>query len=76
MCGLLIHLLQLIRLFAPLMVDRRVPLLAKLAAVLGLLLLLTLPTIELHFIPVIGQLDWLLGAISPSNSLTGCAHPT
>ncbi len=35
-------------------------LLAKLAPVLGLLLLLTLPATELDLIPVVGQLDWLL----------------
>ena len=35
-------------------------LLAKLAPVLGLLLLLTPPATELDLIPVVGQLDWLL----------------
>ncbi|MFZ1119121.1 MAG: hypothetical protein WAN81_02735 [Candidatus Binataceae bacterium] len=57
---LLIYLPQFVRLFARVTADRRVPLLAKLATVLGLLLLLTPPAIELDFIPVIGQLDWLL----------------
>jgi hypothetical protein len=60
MRGLLIYLPQFVRLFARLMADRRVSLLAKLATVLGLLLLLTPPGIELAFIPVIGLLGWLL----------------
>jgi hypothetical protein len=58
--GLLSDLPQVIRLYARPMANRRVPLLAKLATVLGLLFLLTLCAIELDFIPVIGQLDWLL----------------
>jgi hypothetical protein len=57
---LLIYLPQFVRLFARLTPDRRVPLLAKLATVLGLLLLLTPPPTELDLIPVVGQLDWLL----------------
>jgi uncharacterized membrane protein YkvA (DUF1232 family) len=60
MRGLLIYLPQFVRLFARLTADRRVPLLAKLATILGLLLLLTPLAIELDFIPVIGHLDWLL----------------
>ena len=35
-------------------------LLAKLVPVLGLLLMLTPPALELDFIPFIGELDWLL----------------
>jgi hypothetical protein len=62
MRGLLIYLPQFVWLFARLMVDRQVPLLAKLATVLGLLLLFTPPAIELDFVPVTGQLDWLLVA--------------
>lgn len=42
------------------MADPRVSLLAKMAPFLGLLLLLTPPAIELDFIPIIGELDWLL----------------
>jgi hypothetical protein len=60
MRGLPIGLPQFVRLFARLMEDRRIPLLAKLATVLGLLVLLTPRAIELDFIPVIGRLDWLL----------------
>lgn len=60
MRGLLIYLPQFVRLFARLTADRRVPLLVKLATVLGLLLLLKPPAIELDFIPVIDHLDWLL----------------
>ena len=59
MRGLLIYLPRFVRLFARL-TDRRVPLPAKLATVLGLLLLLKPHAIELDFIPVIGHLDWLL----------------
>jgi hypothetical protein len=60
MRGLLIYLPQFVRLFAWRMANRLLPLLAKLATVLGLLVLLTPPAIELDFIPVIGRLDGLL----------------
>jgi hypothetical protein len=62
MRGLPIGLPYFVQLFAQLMEDRRVPLLARLDTVLELLLLLTPPASELDFIPVIGQLDWLLVA--------------
>jgi uncharacterized membrane protein YkvA (DUF1232 family) len=76
MRGLLIYLPQFVRLFARLTADRRVPLLAKLAAVLGLLLLVTPPGIELDFIPVIGQLDWLLlGCLSLQLFIWLCLIP-
>jgi hypothetical protein len=58
--GVVKYLPQFVRLFARLMADRRVPILAKLAPLVGLLILLTPPAIELDFIPVVGQLDWLL----------------
>jgi Uncharacterised protein family (UPF0182) len=57
------------------MENRRIPLLGKLAAVLGLLVLLTPPAIELDFSLVIGRLAWLLVGYLLSNSLSGCAHP-
>jgi membrane protein required for beta-lactamase induction len=60
MRGLLIYLPQFVRLFAWLMANRRVPLLAKLTTVLGSLVLLTPPAIELDVIPVISRLDGLL----------------
>jgi len=60
MRGLLIYLPQFVRLFARLTADRRVPLLVKLATVLGLLLLLKPSAIVPVFIPVIGHVDWLL----------------
>jgi hypothetical protein len=60
MRGLLIYLPQFVRLFAWLMANRRVPLLPKLATVLGSLVLLTPPAIELDVIPVISRLDGLL----------------
>jgi hypothetical protein len=71
--GLLSDLPQVIRLYARLMANRWVPLLAKPATVLGLLFLLTPPAIELDFIPVIGQLDWLLvGYLSLQLSIWLC----
>jgi hypothetical protein len=62
---LLVYLPQFVRLCPRLMPNRRVPLLAKLATVLGSLVLLTPPAIELDFIPVISRLDgMLLGYLS------------
>jgi uncharacterized membrane protein YkvA (DUF1232 family) len=73
MRGLLSDLPQVIRLYARLMANRRVPLLAKLATVLGLLFLLTPCAIELDFIPVIGQRDGLLvGYLSLQLSIWLC----
>ena len=42
------------------MTDRRVSPLAKLVPLLGLLLLLTPPALELDLVPLVGELDWLL----------------
>lgn len=58
--GIVTYLPHFLRLFLRLMADPRVSLLAKMAPFLGLLLLLTPPAIELDFIPIIGELDWLL----------------
>jgi hypothetical protein len=40
--------------------DPRVSIIAKAVPLLGLLLLLTPPALELDFIPGVGQLDWIL----------------
>jgi hypothetical protein len=45
------------------MKDARVPILAKMVPVLGFLLMLSPPAIELDMVPIIGELDWLLIAI-------------
>ena len=57
---MVIHLPQFVRLFYRLITDERVGGLAKMVPVMGLLLMLTPPAIELDMIPIIGELDWLL----------------
>jgi hypothetical protein len=58
--GLILYLPHFARVFYRLMGDRRVSMIAKLVPLLGVLLLLTPPALELDFIPGIGQLDWIL----------------
>ncbi len=58
--GFLTHLPSFLRVFYRLMTDHRVSPIAKLVPLLGLLLLLTPPALELDFIPLVGELDWLL----------------
>ena len=58
--GLLMHLPSFVRVFYRLMTDPRVSLIAKLVPPFGLLLLFTPPALELDFVPLIGELDWLL----------------
>ena len=58
--GFITHLPSFVRVFCRLMIDPRVSTLAKLVPLLGPLLLLTPPALELDFIPFIGELDWLL----------------
>jgi hypothetical protein len=58
--GLVAHLPSFVRVFYRLMADRRVSPLAKLVPLLGLLLLFTPPALELDFVPLVGELDWLL----------------
>ncbi len=58
--GIVRYLPHFLRLFFSLMADSRVSRLAKVTPFLGLLLLLSPPAIELDFIPIIGELDWLL----------------
>jgi len=58
--GFITHLPSFARVFYRLMIDQRVSLLAKLVPPLGLLLLFTPPALELDFVPLVGELDWLL----------------
>jgi hypothetical protein len=58
--GLITHLPKFVRVFLRLMTDARVSIFAKAAPVLILLLMFTPPAIELDFIPIIGELDWIL----------------
>jgi hypothetical protein len=57
---LVIFLPQFLRLFYRLINDARVPMWAKMVPVVGLLLLLTPPALEMDLIPIVGELDWLL----------------
>ncbi|MGH7905794.1 MAG: hypothetical protein ACREP6_04120 [Candidatus Binataceae bacterium] len=60
--GFIMYLPQFARLFYRLMTDSRVSLVAKLVPFLGLIILFSPPSIGLDFIPIIGELDWLLVA--------------
>jgi hypothetical protein len=55
-----LHAPRFIRVFYRLMKDPRVSWLAKIVPLLGLMMLITPPALELDFIPIIGELDWLL----------------
>jgi hypothetical protein len=54
------YLPQFVRLFYRLMKDERVATLTKTVPVLGILLLLSPPLVELDLIPLIGELDAIL----------------
>jgi uncharacterized membrane protein YkvA (DUF1232 family) len=54
------YLPQFVRVFYRLMHDERVPLLTKAVPLLGLLVLLSPPLLELDLIPFIGELDTIL----------------
>jgi len=56
----IVHLPQFIRLFYRLMHDQRVSVLTKALPLLGLLVLLSPPLLELDLIPLIGELDTIL----------------
>jgi hypothetical protein len=58
--GLIMHLPSFMRVFYRLMIDPRVSPIAKLVPPLGVLLLFTPPALELDFVPLVGELDWLL----------------
>jgi hypothetical protein len=51
---------QFLRVFWRLYHDSRVSMLAKIVPLLALLLMFTPPALELDFIPLLGELDWLL----------------
>lgn len=57
---LLLHSPRFVRVFYRLMTDRRVSRLAKVVPLLGVMMLITPPALEMDFIPIIGELDWLL----------------
>ena len=54
---------QFVRVFWRLMKDTRVPMLAKMVPALAFVLMLSPPAIELDFVPIVGELDWILVAI-------------
>jgi hypothetical protein len=56
----LLHSPRFVRVFYRLMKDSRVSWLAKMVPLLGVMMLITPPALELDFIPIIGELDWLL----------------
>jgi hypothetical protein len=51
---------QFVRVLYRLMADRRVPRFVKLIPILGLLLLVSPPALELDFFPPAGLLSWLI----------------
>jgi hypothetical protein len=57
---MVIHLPKFARVFYRLMKDERVSMFVKAAPFLILLLMFTPPAIELDFVPVIGEIDWML----------------
>ena len=58
--GMIAHLPQFVRVFYRLMKDERVSIFAKAAPFLILFMMFTPPAIELDFVPVLGELDWVL----------------
>ena len=58
--GLIMFLPQFVRVFYRLMRDERVYVLAKAVPLLGVLALISPPLLELDFIPIIGEVDWIL----------------
>jgi hypothetical protein len=57
---LLAYFPQFVRLFYRLFTDPRVPRLVKLVPLIGLLVALTPPNLEVEIIPVLGEMDFLL----------------
>jgi len=58
--GMVAHLPNFVRLFYRLMKDERVSVFAKATPVLILLMMFTPPAIELDFVPILGEVDWML----------------
>lgn len=57
---LLMHTPRFVRVFYRLMKDSRVSWLAKMVPLLGMMMLITPPALELDLVPILGELDWLL----------------
>lgn len=57
---IVMHSPRFVRVFYRLMKDDRVSWLAKIIPFLGIMMMITPPALELDFIPIIGELDWLL----------------
>jgi hypothetical protein len=57
---LIAYLPQFARLFYLLMRDARVPALIKLVPILGLVMAVAPPNLELEMIPIVGEMDFLL----------------
>ena len=51
---------QFVRVFYRLMIDERVSIFTKLAPLLIVGLMFTPPAIELDFVPLLGEIDWML----------------
>src|SRR5581483_692302 len=60
MRGLIMFLPQFARVFWRLMTDARVSISAKAVPALGGLALISPPLLELDFIPIVGELDWIV----------------
>ena len=60
MRGLVMFLPQFVRVFWRLMGDTRVSVVAKAVPFLGVLMLFSPPLLDLDFIPIIGELDWII----------------
>lgn len=60
--GMITHLPKFVRVFYRLMKDPRVSIFAKAVPFVILFLMFTPPAIELDFVPVLGELDWMLAA--------------
>ena len=58
--GMVTHLPKFVRVFYRLMKDERVSVFAKAVPILILFMMFTPPAIELDFIPIVGEVDWLL----------------
>ncbi len=72
MRGLIVFLPQFVRVFYRLMRDARVSVLAKAVPLLGVLALISPPLLELDFIPIIGEVDWIWSVSFASRSSSGC----
>jgi hypothetical protein len=58
--GIFTHLPKFARVFYRLMKDERVSVFAKAVPFLILFMMFTPPAIELDFIPIVGEMDWIL----------------